>query len=65
MSKLYTNVSKCKGCYLCVATCPKQALSVSSDVNEKGYNHIVVDPDKCVVCGSCYQICPDYVFEIR
>lgn len=42
----------CKGCGLCVAFCPKQALSLV-----KGKS--VVDQSKCVVCGMCELYCPD------
>ncbi|WP_334296536.1 4Fe-4S binding protein [Faecalicatena contorta] len=24
-----------------------------------------MDESKCIVCGICYKVCPDYVFEIR
>lgn len=65
MNELYLNHDKCKGCYLCVSVCPKEALSISTEVNAKGYNYVMVDKNKCIACGSCYQICPDYVFEIR
>ena len=45
------------------------ALKITSNfvdnVNAKGYNTIIVDEEKCVVCGMCYRVCPDYVFEIR
>ena len=30
----------------------------------KGYHTIEVDEEKCVQCGACYKMCPDYVFEI-
>ena len=43
----------------------QDALSVSDFVNEKGYNTVQVDETKCVACGMCYRVCPDYVFEIR
>ena len=63
--KVYTNPTRCKGCGYCINACPKDAISVSGHVNEKGYKTIVVDDTKCIVCGTCYRVCPDYVFEIR
>ena len=64
MPKIKVNTERCKGCYLCVANCPNKAISISGNVNAKGYEYIQVDEEKCVACGCCYQMCPDYVFEI-
>lgn len=58
------HAERCKGCLYCSIACPEGAISVSSDVNGKGYNIMVVDHDKCSTCGTCYTVCPDYVFEI-
>ena len=63
MEKLKLNISRCKGCYLCMSVCPTKAISISDYVNKKGYAEIQVDQEKCVGCGSCYRMCPDYVFE--
>ena len=49
--KVYTNPVRCKGCGYCINACPQEAISVSDHVNAKGYNTIVVDEEKCVVCG--------------
>lgn len=64
MSKIATTTDRCKACHLCIANCPKGAISPSGKVNAKGYEYVIVDDEKCVGCGSCYQMCPDYVFEI-
>ena len=64
MEKLKLNISRCKGCYLCMSVCPTKAISISDHVNEKGYAEIQVDQEKCAGCGSCYRMCPDYVFEV-
>lgn len=65
MEKVLVNKSRCKGCYLCVDICPKKAISVDEHVNEKGYLPVNVDLSLCIACGSCYRICPDYVFTIN
>ena len=30
-----------------------------------GYRTVVVDESKCIYCGMCYTVCPDYVFSIE
>lgn len=37
---------------------------MSSKINKEGYAHVEVDESKCILCGICYQVCPDNVFEI-
>lgn len=64
MSKMVLHVEKCKGCKYCVKACPKQAISESAVYNKKGYAQMQVDTAKCVLCGACYTVCPDYVYEI-
>lgn len=65
MEKLYIDPGRCKGCGYCIRACKKEAIYVSGYVNLKGYNTIAVHEDKCIRCGACYRVCPDYVFEIK
>ena len=57
----------CKGCLLCVNTCPQKILAVNTDfVNEKGYNPVkCIDIEKCIACGMCAIICPDSVIKVE
>jgi Dissimilatory sulfite reductase (desulfoviridin), alpha and beta subunits len=64
MRKALANTDLCKGCLLCVGQCPKNAIQLSGDLNDSGYEVITVDEDKCIGCGFCYMMCPDYVFSI-
>jgi NADH:ubiquinone oxidoreductase subunit F (NADH-binding)/NAD-dependent dihydropyrimidine dehydrogenase PreA subunit len=41
----------CKRCRLCVKNCPVNAISGDRD---KGY---VIDQDKCIKCGRCFEVC--------
>lgn len=51
---------RCKGCGVCVASCPCTVLALSADVNSKGYRMCVMErPDACTGCASCAVICPD------
>ena len=50
----------CKGCGVCVASCPTKTLGLSTEVNDKGYPFaMMVEPDSCTGCASCAIICPD------
>lgn len=55
----------CKSCGYCIRACKQGALSVSSEINGKGYAVVEVDQDKCIGCGICYTVCPDYVITIK
>lgn len=65
MANVTVNTERCKGCYLCAENCPTKAIRISANVNTKGYNYVEIDEETCIACGSCYQMCPDYVFEIQ
>lgn len=65
MEKVKLITERCKGCYNCIRECPVQAIKESNKTNSKGYIPIEIDLDTCIVCGTCYRVCPDYVFEIN
>ena len=51
---------RCKGCGVCVASCPCDVLALSVEVNNKGYRMcMMAHPDACTGCASCAIICPD------
>jgi 2-oxoglutarate ferredoxin oxidoreductase subunit delta len=56
--KLVINPKWCKGCGICVAFCPKNALEL---VHEKVQ---LARPDACVLCGLCELRCPDYAIYV-
>ena len=62
---IFKNV--CKGCGLCVITCPKQILSIDhSAVNPKGYHPShATNPAECIACGMCAVICPDSAIQVE
>jgi len=60
----------CKGCSLCVVSCPRKNLKLSSSLNRIGYHpaefHYHGDKGDCTACGICYWVCPDFaIAEIR
>lgn len=64
-AKAKANTSLCKGCRLCVGACPKDAIIPLDELNGEGYEIIHIEEEKCIGCGQCYTICPDYVFTIE
>jgi NAD-dependent dihydropyrimidine dehydrogenase PreA subunit len=57
--RLTTAPRLCKGCNICVTTCPVQTLKLDAS------NQIAVkDPNTCVFCGLCETRCPDFAIWI-
>ena len=57
--ELAINAAWCKGCGICAAFCPKQALEIVDDKVR------VAEGKTCVLCGQCELRCPDYAIYIR
>lgn len=54
------DTDRCKGCEVCVVSCPAQVLGLSKHVNAKGYNYShMANPDACIGCANCAIVCPD------
>ena len=54
------DTERCKGCEVCVVACPFGVLSLSPQVNGKGYHFSrMSDPEACTGCASCGLVCPD------
>lgn len=56
---IYIQDNWCKGCGLCIDTCPKDVLE------EKFMKAIVVREENCIKCGICENICPDFAIHVR
>ena len=56
--KLVIEEAWCKGCGICVAFCPKQALALEKE------KVALKDPALCVLCGQCELRCPDYAIYL-
>jgi 2-oxoisovalerate ferredoxin oxidoreductase delta subunit len=51
--------NECKGCKVCIATCPKGCLYIGSDINKIGYQYAKFEDKGCTACGLCFYICPE------
>lgn len=56
---------RCKGCELCIVTCPTGVLAMCDQLNSRGQHFAVTaSPAKCIGCVQCADICPDAAIEI-
>ncbi|MBP8959214.1 MAG: ferredoxin family protein [Bacteroidales bacterium] len=59
------DIEHCKGCELCIYTCPTKVIALSTEVNSKGYNYAYpAIPDLCNGCANCAIVCPDGVITV-
>ncbi len=67
LATLKVNDKACKGCSLCVSTCPKKILALNTNhVNDMGYNPAVcTNQAECIGCAMCAVICPDSCIEVE
>ncbi|MBF0312428.1 MAG: 3-methyl-2-oxobutanoate dehydrogenase subunit VorB [Oligoflexia bacterium] len=50
----------CKGCGRCIEACPKQCISVGTDINAlTGLVPVHFDLENCIGCSLCYSSCPE------
>jgi ferredoxin len=49
----------CKGCDICIRSCPAGILALANDDRIE-----VTDISRCIFCGICAVRCPDFVFVL-
>lgn len=57
------DVERCKGCELCIPACRPGVLAMSTAVNGQGFAYPLLAPG-CTACKACFEVCPDFVFEV-
>lgn len=57
---VHINIQWCKGCGICVAFCPKKALSLDEMTQKAQW-----DKEACITCGLCEQYCPDLAITVE
>jgi len=58
MDPVIINTLWCKGCGICAAFCPKEAISMKEE-------KAVADKEKCIACGMCELYCPDLAIQVN
>lgn len=58
------NIDNCKGCELCIYECPQESLTMSVNINHKGYCYAVLVKDNCTGCTNCALVCPEAVITV-
>ncbi len=62
---IVVDTEKCKGCEVCVVSCPTKVIALATEVNSKGYNYAYMkNPEACTGCASCAMVCPDSVITV-
>ena len=55
---VFTLEAECQDCYKCQHNCPTKSIRVSG-------GHAVVQPERCVACGRCVNVCPARAKAVR
>lgn len=66
MPKVTIQEDACKGCELCIISCPTKILELSDRLNARGYHPCeCVRPEACIGCAFCARMCPDCVITVE
>ena len=62
---IVVDIEKCKGCAVCIPSCPQDVIQLAEEVNGKGYHYAyMANPDACIGCANCAIVCPDGVITV-
>ena len=50
---------ECKGCGLCLDSCPPKCLELETELNQFGVRAARYKGSACTGCGICYFCCPE------
>ena len=53
------NQEECKGCGLCVESCPPKCLVLLPELNTYGVHPAHYTGENCTGCGICFYCCPE------
>ena len=53
------DVEECKGCGLCVDSCPPGCLKLAPELSKYGVHPATYSGEGCTGCGACFYCCPE------
>jgi 2-oxoglutarate ferredoxin oxidoreductase subunit delta len=57
--KVFINTEECKGCGLCVDSCPPKCLFLAPELSAYGVHPAQYTGRDCTACGICFYCCPE------
>ena len=57
--KVSISADECKGCGLCVDSCPMKCLELLPGLNRHGVRPAHYKGEVCTGCGLCFYSCPE------
>ncbi len=57
--KVVISVEECKGCGLCLESCPPKCLELTPELSVYGVHPARYTGEGCTGCGICFYCCPE------
>ena len=57
--KVVVDIEECKGCGLCVESCPPKCLELTPELSHYGVHPARFTGRGCTGCGICFYCCPE------
>jgi Pyruvate/2-oxoacid:ferredoxin oxidoreductase delta subunit len=57
--KVVIRIEECKGCGLCVESCPPKCLELAAELSAYGVHPARYLGTGCTGCGICFYACPE------
>ena len=65
MGKIKIDRERCKGCELCIKSCPRGLIGTDNALNKRGVHPAYFKgKGSCTACTLCAQVCPECCIEV-